>query len=186
MGTGKTAGLIMIVCGSVICLGAVLFVVSGIAGGQVGIPGAILGIGLFGVLPLLLLGGAGAYLYSRGRAEESELKGDPQEGATARPDPGARQGIARQHHDRDQDESRRSEKRDLRASQPGPIRRLYRLEHTNIFLAGRCARRQHYLPELRQRARGWAKASSSVRIVGLSLLFPPDTVVSSSEFQVSG
>ena len=74
MGTGKTAGLIMIICGSVICLGAVLFVVSGIAGGQVGIPGAILGIGLFGVLPLLLLGGAGAYLYSRGRAEESELK----------------------------------------------------------------------------------------------------------------
>ena len=133
MGTGKTAGLIMIVCGSVICLGAVLFVVSGIAGGQVGIPGAILGIGLFGVLPLLLLGGAGAYLYSRGRAEESELKGDPQEGATARPDPGARQGIARQHHDRDQDESRRSEKRDLRASQPGPIRRLYRLEHTKHF-----------------------------------------------------
>lgn len=74
MGTAKTAGLIMMAAGGVIFLVAALFVGSGYAGGQVGISGAILGVGLFGILPLLVLGGAGSYVYMRGRAEEVELR----------------------------------------------------------------------------------------------------------------
>ena len=71
--TGKTAGLILIVVGAGIFIVVALFVGSGLASGQVGAAGAILGAGLFGVLPLLLFGGAGAYLFSRGRAEEREM-----------------------------------------------------------------------------------------------------------------
>ncbi len=63
----------MIVAGIAICLSVALFVGSGYTGDQVGRSGAILGIALFGVLPLLLFGGAGAFLYARGHAEELEL-----------------------------------------------------------------------------------------------------------------
>ena len=73
MSRGKTAGSILVIAGVGICAVVSLFVGSGFGTGQVGISGAILGIGLFGVLPLLLLGGLGAYLFVRGRAEEREL-----------------------------------------------------------------------------------------------------------------
>ncbi len=71
--SGKTAGLILIVVGVGIFVVALLFIVSGLASGQVQTSGAVLGISLFGVLPLLLFGGVGAFVLSRGRAEEREL-----------------------------------------------------------------------------------------------------------------
>ncbi len=71
--TGKMAGVILMVVGAVVFIVALLFVGSGYAGGQVGLPGMILGVTLFGVLPLLLFGGVGAFLFGRGRAEEQEL-----------------------------------------------------------------------------------------------------------------
>jgi hypothetical protein len=75
MSNGKTVGMILIAVGVVICAGMSIFVGSGISSGQVGTSGAILGVGLFGVLPLLLLGGVGAYLFVRGRSEEQEMVG---------------------------------------------------------------------------------------------------------------
>ena len=73
--SGKTGGMILMVVGVVIFLVVALFIGSGMGMGQVGTAGAILGIGLFGVLPLLLCAGVGAYLFVRGRAEEQELAG---------------------------------------------------------------------------------------------------------------
>jgi hypothetical protein len=71
--SGKTAGLILIVVGVGIFVVALFFIVSGLMSGQVQTSGAVLGISLFGVLPLLLFGGVGAVVLSRGRAEEREL-----------------------------------------------------------------------------------------------------------------
>jgi hypothetical protein len=71
--SGKTIGLILMLVGVVILVVATAFVGSGLASHQVQASGAILGIALFGVLPLLLLGGTGAYLYAQGRAEAREL-----------------------------------------------------------------------------------------------------------------
>ena len=61
-GSGKTVGIILMAAGAVIFLIVTLFVGSGLASGQTGGSGAILGIGLFGVLPLLILGGLGGWL----------------------------------------------------------------------------------------------------------------------------
>ena len=71
--SGKTIGLILMLAGVVIFVVAAVFIGSGLASHQVQASGAILGIVLFGVLPLLLLGGVGAYLYVQGRAEAREL-----------------------------------------------------------------------------------------------------------------
>ncbi len=71
--SGRTAGVILIAVGLVIFVVAVAFIGSGMASGAVGTSGAILGITLFGVLPLLLFGGVGAFVMNRGRAEEREL-----------------------------------------------------------------------------------------------------------------
>src|SRR3712207_1974308 len=70
--TGKTAGMIMIGVGVVIFIVAALWIGSGM-GTEVRTSGAILGIALCGVLPLLLFGGVGAFMLTRGRAEEREL-----------------------------------------------------------------------------------------------------------------
>ena len=74
-GSGKTVGIILMAAGAVIFLIVTLFVGSGLASGQTGGSGAILGIGLFGVLPLLILGGLGGYLFTQGKREEQELVG---------------------------------------------------------------------------------------------------------------
>ncbi len=73
IGGGKTIGIILIAIGLGICALVTLFVGSGTASGNVNTAGTILGIGAFGVIPLLLLGGVGAYLFFRGSAEEKEL-----------------------------------------------------------------------------------------------------------------
>src|SRR5262245_45548812 len=73
IGGGKTIGIILIVIGLVICGVVSLWVGSGAASGQTTPAGAILGIGALGVLPLLLLGGVGAFLFTRGSQEQQEL-----------------------------------------------------------------------------------------------------------------
>ena len=72
-GSGKTVGLILIVAGVALFIVVGLFIGSGLASGQLQAPGAILGIGLFGVVPLLLLGGVGVYLLNQGRAEAQAM-----------------------------------------------------------------------------------------------------------------
>jgi hypothetical protein len=74
-GSGKTVGLIAIVAGIVVFLGAVLWIGSGWRMGQTDGPAALLGITLCGAIPLLLLGGFGVFMLIRGRAEERDLAG---------------------------------------------------------------------------------------------------------------
>jgi hypothetical protein len=74
VGSGKAIGVILLVIGFAVCAGVSIFIGSGITSGQVSVPGAILGIFLFGLLPLLLFGGAGAFLFIKGRAESSEME----------------------------------------------------------------------------------------------------------------
>lgn len=73
MNNGKTVGGILIGVGLVIFIVVAMFIGSGIGTGQVGVAGAVLGIGLFGVLPLLLLGGGGLYLFMKGQGEAREM-----------------------------------------------------------------------------------------------------------------
>jgi hypothetical protein len=73
IGGGKAVGIVLIVVGLVICLVVGLFVGSGFATGRVNVAGTILGIGVFGVIPLLLFAGVGVYLFVRGSAEAREM-----------------------------------------------------------------------------------------------------------------
>lgn len=73
VGSGKTVGVIFVVIGAVCFLVAALFIGSGVASGSLTTAGAILGVGLFGVLPLLLFGGVGAYLFVKGRSEAAAM-----------------------------------------------------------------------------------------------------------------
>ena len=73
IGGGKTIGIILIVVGIAFCAVVTLFVGSGAASGQTTTAGTILGIGAFGVIPLLLFVGVGAFLFLRGSAEEKDL-----------------------------------------------------------------------------------------------------------------
>jgi hypothetical protein len=72
-GSGKTVGVILIIIGVVVFLVAALFIWSGIASGELTTAGAILGVVLFGIVPLLLFGGAGVYLFVKGRAEAAAM-----------------------------------------------------------------------------------------------------------------
>ncbi len=73
IGSGKTVGMILIAVGLVVCLVVGLWTGSGYATGRLN-PGAlILGLGVFGIVPLLLFGGVGVYLFVRGSAEQREL-----------------------------------------------------------------------------------------------------------------
>jgi hypothetical protein len=73
IGGGRTVGLVLVVVGLVICLVAALFVGSGLATGRTNLAATILGVSMFGVIPLLLFGGVGVYLFVRGGAEAREL-----------------------------------------------------------------------------------------------------------------
>lgn len=73
IGSGRTVGVILVVAGLAICLIVALFVGSGLATGRTNLAATILGIGLFGVIPLLLFGGVGVYLFVRGGVEAREL-----------------------------------------------------------------------------------------------------------------
>lgn len=73
IGGGKTVGIILIVIGLGICGVVSLFVGSGAASGQTTPAATILGIGAFGIIPLLLFAGVGLFLFVRGGAEEKDL-----------------------------------------------------------------------------------------------------------------
>ncbi len=70
---GKTSGIILLVAAIAVCAVVSLFVGSGLATNQVQIAGAILGIALFGVIPMLILGGVGIFLFVRGGQEAAEM-----------------------------------------------------------------------------------------------------------------
>ncbi len=74
MNKGKLSGILFLIGGASICAVATLFIGAGYAGGKVELPGAVLGFGLFGLMPLLVLGGAGVYLLVSGRREEAQLE----------------------------------------------------------------------------------------------------------------
>lgn len=73
IGSGRIIGVILIVAGLLFCLVVGLFVGSGFASGRANFAATILGIGIFGLVPLLLLGGVGVYLFVRGGAEERDM-----------------------------------------------------------------------------------------------------------------
>jgi hypothetical protein len=73
VGSGKTVGVILLAVGVVIFIVAAAFIGSGVAGGNLTTAGAILGVAIFGVIPLLLFGGVGAYLLWKGRTEATAM-----------------------------------------------------------------------------------------------------------------
>ncbi len=74
---GRIVGVILIVAGLAICGIVSLFLgVGALAAGEgpgVSRAGAILGIALFGVVPLIILGGVGVYMFIRGGQEAAEM-----------------------------------------------------------------------------------------------------------------
>ncbi len=70
---GRIIGIILIIAGVGVCAIASLLIGSGIASNQVQTSGAILGIGLFGVIPLLVFGGSGAFLFISGMREATAM-----------------------------------------------------------------------------------------------------------------
>ena len=73
-GRGKIIGPILILVGIGICFVVTAFLGVGLYSENLSIPGAALGIALFGLLPLLLFVGVGAYMTITGRREEKELE----------------------------------------------------------------------------------------------------------------
>jgi hypothetical protein len=69
MSQGKTVGSILIGAGAVVLLLAIAYLASGLASGELQLAGAVLGVALCGVVPALMLGGAGFYLLRQGQAE---------------------------------------------------------------------------------------------------------------------
>ena len=51
----------------------ILFFASGLSAGKTDAPAMILGIGLFGFIPFLILGGIGGYLLAKGRGEARQI-----------------------------------------------------------------------------------------------------------------
>lgn len=70
---GKIIGIILIVAGLLWCGVASAFIGSGMASNAVGASGAILGIGLFGIVPLFILGGVGVFLLISGTREAVQM-----------------------------------------------------------------------------------------------------------------
>ncbi len=73
MNRGKTVGLLLILAGVGICVLTGAFMGSGVFTDKLTIPGAVLGLVLFGGLPLLVLGGLGVYFFIQGKAEEKAM-----------------------------------------------------------------------------------------------------------------
>jgi hypothetical protein len=74
---GRIIGIVLIVAGLLICGVVALFMgVGALAAGEgpgVSRAGAILGIALFGVAPLLILGGVGVFMFIKGGQEAMEM-----------------------------------------------------------------------------------------------------------------
>ncbi len=73
MGSSKTAGMVLIGVGGLIFIAAGGFMLASVSGGGLTLPGAVLGVVLFGLLPLLALGGIGIMLLVRGKVEEADM-----------------------------------------------------------------------------------------------------------------
>ncbi len=73
---GRTVGIVLVIAGLVICGIVTLFLGLGVAGSgptRLSLAGAVLGIALFGVVPLLILGGVGVFLFAKGGQEAVEM-----------------------------------------------------------------------------------------------------------------
>jgi hypothetical protein len=78
MTTGRIVGIVLMIAGMAICGIVSLFVGlgasgSGPSGSGLSAAGAVLGIALFGLLPLLILGGVGIFLFIKGGQEAAEM-----------------------------------------------------------------------------------------------------------------
>lgn len=77
MTTGRIVGIVLIIAGVAICGIVSLFLGVGAlaAGGGPGVSraGALLGVAMFGVVPLLILGGVGVFLFVKGGQEAVEM-----------------------------------------------------------------------------------------------------------------
>lgn len=76
MTTGRIIGLVLMFAGVAICGIVSLFLGLGAAGqGPTGLSnaGAVLGIALFGLVPLLILGGVGVFMFIKGGQEAVEM-----------------------------------------------------------------------------------------------------------------
>lgn len=73
---GRIVGIILVIAGLAICGVVTLFLGLGMAGAgpaRLTAAGAVLGIALFGVVPLLILGGVGVLLFIKGGQEAVEM-----------------------------------------------------------------------------------------------------------------
>lgn len=73
---GRIVGIILVIAGLAVCGIVSLFLGLGAAGsGPTGLSpaGAVLGIAMFGVVPLLILGGVGVFLFIKGGQEAVEM-----------------------------------------------------------------------------------------------------------------
>ena len=78
MTAGRIIGIVLMIAGLAICGIVTLFLGLGAVGsGPTGLSGAgaVLGIALFGVVPLLILGGIGVFLFVKGGQEAVEMAG---------------------------------------------------------------------------------------------------------------
>ncbi len=73
MSSSRIIGILLVVAGVIWCGLVSLFLGLGVAGRSLTAPGAVLGIALFGVVPLLILGGVGIFLLVRSGREAAEM-----------------------------------------------------------------------------------------------------------------
>lgn len=73
MNRGKIVGLLLLLAGIGVCVLTGAFMGSGIYTHRLTIPGAVLGLVLFGGLPFLVLGGLGVYFFIQGKSEEKAM-----------------------------------------------------------------------------------------------------------------
>lgn len=73
---GRTIGVVLIVAGLAICMVVALFLgllTGGKGPAELSMAGAVLGFILLGLLPLLILGGVGVFLFIKGGQEAAEM-----------------------------------------------------------------------------------------------------------------
>ncbi len=71
---GRIIGIILIIAGVLICGIVSAFMFVGTRGEGLGNAGAVLGAGLFGVVPLIILAGVGTFLVFKGGQEAKEME----------------------------------------------------------------------------------------------------------------
>ncbi|MBI5305063.1 MAG: hypothetical protein HY868_23225 [Chloroflexi bacterium] len=71
---GRIVGIVLIVAGVLICGVVSLFMFVGTRGEGLGNAGAVLGFALFGIMPLIILSGAGVFMFFKGGQEAKEME----------------------------------------------------------------------------------------------------------------